>query len=1054
MQKLSSALVLNKYILSLFGVKDLAALSENLKDMRLEAYDENNVSLFYHELVMRFYANPNLPKEQLYLYDQNIYSHTRAISEKRNEPIRWKYFQYLSLLFTEIYLDKYFTDKDKLLKDLNRFLTEEFISDSGSYKDLTPFRHDDVQNDLNKLAYWNATGSGKTLLMHINILQYQHYLKKHNRTKDLNRILVLTPNEGLSRQHLREFAESGMDAELFDKSAGSMFKGQKIEIIDIHKLEEKSGDKTVAVESFEGNNLVLVDEGHRGSGGEIWKDKRNRLCEDGFSFEYSATFGQSVSALAGSKQKALIDEYGKATLFDYSYRYFYDDGYGKDFQILNISEGWDQSYVDLYLTACLLSFYEQLFLYEQHKEEVSVYNIEKPLAIFVGSKVTAVRTDKKKDVSDVVQVLKFIQSFVKHPEDSIRNIERLLNGKDGLNDSMGRPIFRNSFKYLAKDTQTSAGIYNGLLRQVFNSDVAGAFLHLDNLKGQDGEIGLRIGTSEYFGVINVGDDSKLLKLCADEGISTDDKDFSDSLFHSINQKDTSINILIGSKKFSEGWSSWRVSTMGLMNIGRGEGSEIIQLFGRGVRLKGYKFSLKRSNSLDLGIRGEKVPAYIPLLETLNIFGVRADYMQQFKEILEGEGVKGDLESEDVTINILPSIVDLADKKLKYIRIREGANFKKEDVIDVLFQVEAPLHVTLNWYPKLQVLKSSSAATFTNVIDIETQNKLEQYHLAFFDWDYIFYELQKFKNERSWYNFNISNIELKTLLHKTNWYTLQIPKAELELTSFNKIEQWQDIGVSLLKLYCEKAYNYRRSRYYRDKLETAILDRSHPNFDFEYRIHIKKNEETLISKIKSLKELVQRRDFQNYNIGNGFEALFSLNHLYYPLFYLEGGQYKEAVKIQPVALNKGESDFVKDLKACLFSNANEFEGKSIFLLRNLSRKGIGFFESKGFFPDFILWILDTQFQRIAFIDPKGLRQLDGMESEKIQLNQYLKEEIQIRLDDPNIKLSSFIVSNTPYAQIKHWKKQIRIEDFNDYNVFFQGDQKNSYVKILLEKIMME
>ena len=36
----------------------------------------------------------------------------------------------------------------------------------------------------------------------------------------------------------------------------------------------------------------------------------------------------------------------------------------------------------------------------------------------------------------------------------------------------------------------------------------------------------------------------------------------------------------------EGWNSWRVSNMGLLNIGRNEGSEIIQLFGRGVRLRG------------------------------------------------------------------------------------------------------------------------------------------------------------------------------------------------------------------------------------------------------------------------------------------------------------------------------------------------------------------------------------------------------------------------------------------------------------------------------------
>ena len=34
--------------------------------------------------------------------------------------------------------------------------------------------------------------------------------------------------------------------------------------------------------------------------------------------------------------------------------------------------------------------------------------------------------------------------------------------------------------------------------------------------------------------------------------------------------------------------------MGLMNVGKGEGAQIIQLFGRGVRLKGYDLSLKRS----------------------------------------------------------------------------------------------------------------------------------------------------------------------------------------------------------------------------------------------------------------------------------------------------------------------------------------------------------------------------------------------------------------------------------------------------------------------------
>ncbi|MCV4754643.1 hypothetical protein OFC37_34790, partial [Escherichia coli] len=82
------------------------------------------------------------------------------------------------------------------------------------------------------------------------------------------------------------------------------------------------------------------------------------------------------------------------------------------------------------------------------------------------------------------------------------------------------------------------------------------------------------------------------KLCEEHReLVVTEKAFSGTLFRTINDETSTINILIGSKKFTEGWSSWRVSTMGLMNIGRSEGPQIIQLFGRGIRLKGKDFSL-------------------------------------------------------------------------------------------------------------------------------------------------------------------------------------------------------------------------------------------------------------------------------------------------------------------------------------------------------------------------------------------------------------------------------------------------------------------------------
>ena len=96
-----------------------------------------------------------------------------------------------------------------------------------------------------------------------------------------------------------------------------MFSGTFVEVIEITKLAEENGDKTVAVESFESNNLVLVDEGHRGASGDKWKPMRDKLSKEGFSFEYSATFGQSIAAESNqTKKKKLLDEYGKAVIFD------------------------------------------------------------------------------------------------------------------------------------------------------------------------------------------------------------------------------------------------------------------------------------------------------------------------------------------------------------------------------------------------------------------------------------------------------------------------------------------------------------------------------------------------------------------------------------------------------------------------------------------------------------------------------------------------------------------------------------------------------------------
>lgn len=455
---LSKKLFLNRWIFSLFNIDILDLnndpfdrLSEHLKDQSLEGIDSEGRHYFYSALLAHFPNLTELPVELLERYERNIVLHTKRINESRNKqgfsPIHWKYFQWLTLLFTEIYLDRYFSNPEKLLSDLNA-VYEKFntiLPDADKIKESFSIEQ------LNKISFWNATGSGKTLLMHVHLLQFLQYHNQKGKSHALNRIILLTPNEGLSKQHLEEFKTSGIDAELFDKNARNLFTGKSIEIIDINKIKDESGDKTVAVEAFEGNNLVFVDEGHRGtsSGGDgTWLEFRNRLCEEGFSFEYSATFGQAI----GTDAK-LTSLYSKNVLFDYSYRYFYKDGFGKDYQIFNIDTPTEtaSSAHELYLTGALLSFYEQKKVFSERNSSFQKYNIENPLWIFVGGSVSA--SLSKDDQTDIMKIISFLSRFISDKKTHIKNIKRLL--VEGFKIDGGEDLFNSKFRYILEQIITS-----------------------------------------------------------------------------------------------------------------------------------------------------------------------------------------------------------------------------------------------------------------------------------------------------------------------------------------------------------------------------------------------------------------------------------------------------------------------------------------------------------------------------------------------------------------------------------------------------------------------
>lgn len=617
---LEQHLVLLAWLNRQFGYEHNRDLLASMKDSD-EGFDAEGRSFVYHRLISRGDA-VSISPDVLAQYDDNIRNHLHSINARRSEPITLRYFQYLAALYAEVFLDGYFNRRGETLRSLNDLVAER---DAGE-----PFS----ESDLKKLAFWMATGSGKTLIMHLNYRQFLHY-----NNQPLDNVLLITPNEGLSDQHLEEMTASDIPCRRFDldESGLMMDANNVVRVIEITKLVEqkRGGGVSVPVEAFEGNNLIFVDEGHKGSGGEAWRSFRDALGERGFTFEYSATFGQALSA-AGKNE--LTVEYGKAIVFDYSYRYFHGDGYGKDFRVLNLLEETTEEATETLLLGNLLSFYEQQCVFAEHAQALRPYHLERPLWVFVGSTVNAVYSKKKQKHSDVLTVARFLHRVLENKGGWVLSvIERLVKGESGLIAPDGQDVFSEKFKYLRATEQPSDEMYQDILEKVFHAP-AGGGLHLCAIRGAAGELGLKAsGAQSYFGLIYIGDISAFKNLVESDsaGLTLEEDALTGSLFDGINGPHTKIEVLIGAKKFIEGWNSWRVSNMGLLNIGRREGSEIIQLFGRGVRLRGKGASLKRSAALDDGSH----PNHIGLLETLNIFAVRANYMDKFRNYLEREGVE-------------------------------------------------------------------------------------------------------------------------------------------------------------------------------------------------------------------------------------------------------------------------------------------------------------------------------------------------------------------------------------------------------------------------------
>lgn len=998
--KLEERLVLADWAVHQLGYESNRAMLEDLKE-RDEGYDSSGES-FVLQAILSKGAACKISRDHLERYDSNIKAHLTYFNRHRREPLTLRYFQHLSLLITERFLDLFFNHKKLLLKELNEFVERRNLKREALGLSESEF----TDADLTKLAFWMATGSGKTILMHFNYRQFLHYNQK-----PIDNILLVTPDEKLSQQHIDNMQEVGIPCARFnlENSGLETVSRNTVRVIEITKLvEQKKGSGvSVPVEYFQGNNLIFVDEGHRGASSEAkkWMTSRTKLAETGFTFEYSATFGQAMTA---ARDDEMTRDYGKAILFDYSYKYFFGDGFGKDFEVLNLKQETDDKQTRTLLLANLLSFFEQKRAFATQADAVVRYHLADPLWIFVGS---TVNTNKQAKESDVLTVVKFLDELLRNEHGWIqKTIETVLSGKSGLQDEQTkRDLFVDKFKTLKAWSTDPEKILATLLRSVFHVEQGGGRLHVADIKGKAGELGLKAGeTLPYFGLIYIGDTStfKTLIETTCKHVTVGDDQIAEGLFENIKHASSRINILIGAKKFIQGWDSWRVTNMGLLNIGRSEGSEIIQLFGRGVRLLGLDRKLRRSSSLP----GERHPPEISLLEKLNIFAIRANYMVEFRRYLEREGVDPDGEvllSFEVKVNH-----NFLKAELLIPRLASEKSFAESE--RVLLEKDQRCKVVLDFSLKVERLGIVDGAVKTSRYVEGRRKTLAPDRLNLLDWEQLYLDMLQFKDEQGFHNLVVTPQSPKEVLASDPpVYSLICDDSQLKPTDVAQLKRLQSMMSSVVKKYLETFYRNRRQSWESDRLRYERLREDDPNFG-QYVVKVPRAAEDMV---RTVRAFIADKEKIYKEVCAELPAVFLDRHLYQPLLVKSGSQ----VKTSPPSLNEGEERFVRNLIAFCKSNPSTLKGKELFLLRNLSRgKGIGFFSGSGFYPDFLLWLVEPGRQRLVFVEPHGLlSDKHPSVNPKINLHKKLQSAMASsikKVHRVDFSVDSYVISVTLYDEL--------------------------------------
>lgn len=423
------------------------------------------------------------------------------------------------------------------------------------------------------------------------------------------------------------------------------------------------------------------------------------------------------------------------------------------------------------------------------------------------------------------------------------------------------------------------------------------------------------------------------------------EDITSGYFQSINEWDSPIQIMIGSKVFSEGWDSNRVNMISFINIGSKNAKKyVLQTIGRGVRIEPFKGVRKRLGQcevLNYNLR-ERFAHKTLGIETLFIMATQTEaikgILEGLEEFIQSYPLSGFRKSKTFKPLLVPKYKDstaLQNKPyiLSHCDFEELKSYIESFDEDVLLLSENMRVKDLGYQTLCKVKEKIAKPSEEKAIKI------------------ISGDIHTLKVE------NALKV-LENFFHTKSKKFAKFEEIQDEICHFKKFSSTLDFSI---------VEEMNR------KIKELVANLGAKSVE-ELKAELNEKKISLDEYTEAIQQSAKEHKISCYNYELNAELK---THYYNPLVIDE----KQDGRIVYAIKEKSEVEFLRELQKYVKDKDNvlkDYEWCFSKIVENVDSIYIPYFDSQNqtyrkFYPDFIFWLRHKQSKeyKIIFIDPKGL-----------------------------------------------------------------------------------